>query len=171
MLTGDATHEDVLELCDVPNAAAVMALTNSDAGNLEIALAARALRPDVPLVMRMENRTFAQATSELFGIATFSPAALTAPAFADLARYPGAVGRVNYAGLDHAIVFRHLGDAREAPLRPGAVPLCVRRARALVPIRDVDDVQPGDVVLYAQPDARSEPPAAIPVRAERPAPA
>ena len=65
LLTGDATHEDVLELCDVPHAAALVVLTNSDPGNLEIALGARAIRPDVPLVVRMENRTFAQATERL----------------------------------------------------------------------------------------------------------
>ena len=154
VLTGDARHEDVLELCDVEHAVAVMALTNSDAGNLEIALVARTLRTDVPLVMRMENRTFAHATTELFGIATFSPSALTAPAFADLARYPGAVGRVSYAGSDHAIVFRHTGDSREAPLRPGAIPLCAWRAQTLVMLRALDDPHPGDIVLYAQPDER-----------------
>ena len=42
LLTGDATHEEVLELCNVPHAMALVVLTNSDPGNLEIALGARA---------------------------------------------------------------------------------------------------------------------------------
>ena len=38
-MDGDATNEEVLALCDVPHASAVIVLTNSDPGNLEIALA------------------------------------------------------------------------------------------------------------------------------------
>lgn len=67
-----------------------------DAINLEIALAARARRADVPLVVRMENDAFARATAAVFEIATFPPAALTAPALAGLSRFPGTHGRARY---------------------------------------------------------------------------
>jgi Trk K+ transport system NAD-binding subunit len=154
LLTGDATHEEVLELCNVPHAAALVVLTNNDPGNLEIALSARALRPDVPLVVRMENRTFAQATAELFGIATFSPAALSAPAFAGLARFPGTIGRVSYGGRDHTIVRRRDGDV---PVPAGAVALCVWRDETLTIVRSGAAAGPGDVILYA---LASAPPAA-----------
>jgi Trk K+ transport system NAD-binding subunit len=149
MLTGDATNEDVLALCDVPHAAAVVVLTNSDPGNLEIALGARAIRADVPLVVRMENRTFAQATASLFGIATFSPAALSAPAFAGLARYPGTLGRVSYAGEEHTIVQRWGGTGSHAPT-PDAVPLAAwRPGEGIVLVHGNGEVLAGDTVIYA----------------------
>jgi Trk K+ transport system NAD-binding subunit len=146
LLTGDATHEEVLELCNIPHASALVVLTNKDPGNLEIALGARALRPDVPLVVRMENRTFAQATAELFGIATFSPAALSAPAFAGLARFSGSLGRVSYGCLEHTIVRRRDGDA-ELPLN--AVPLCTWHGDKLTILRSGRTTEGGDVELYA----------------------
>jgi Trk K+ transport system NAD-binding subunit len=148
LLTGDATNEDVLELCDVPHAAAVVVLTNSDPGNLEIALGARAIRADVPLVVRMENRTFAQATAWLFGISTFSPAALTAPAFAGLARYPGTLGRVRYAGEEHTIVKRWGGNGASPPA-DDATPLCAWRAGRVVLIHDNSEIVSGDTAIYA----------------------
>ncbi len=150
LLTGDATNEDVLALCDIPHAASVVVLTNSDPGNLEIALGARAMRPDVPLVVRMEGRTFAQATARLFGIATFSPAGLTAPAFAGLARFPGTLGRVTYAGADHTIVQREKPSG-ERPPEPGAVPLCAWRGGRVVTIHRFEEIAAGDVVVYALP--------------------
>jgi Trk K+ transport system NAD-binding subunit len=154
LLTGDATNEEVLALCDVPHAAAVIVLTNSDPGNLEIALGARAIRADVPLVVRMENRTFAQATARLFGIATFSPAALTAPAFAGLARFPGTLGRVNYAGEEHVIVQHGAGSI---PPTENAKPLYVWRDERLVRVRELSDVLPGDPVIYTFPLGRPAP--------------
>ena len=156
LLTGDATNEEVLGLCGIPNAAAVIVLTNSDPGNLEIALGARAIRADIPLVVRMENRTFAQATARLFGIATFSPAALTAPAFAGLARFPGTLGRVRYAGQEHVIVQRGVGGDGPPPTE-NATPLCVWRAGKLVRVRVQADVQPGDAVIYTFPLGRPAP--------------
>lgn len=152
LLTGDATHEDVLELCGIPNAACVVALTNSDPGNLEIALGARALRADVPLVVRMENRTFAQATNELFGISTFSPAELSAPALAGLARFPGTLGRVSYAGSEHTIVQRERGDAWPAT---DAVPLCAWRDGHAVVVLDAPNPCADDAVLFAVPLRRT----------------
>ncbi len=156
LLTGDATNEEVLALCDVPHASAVIVLTNSDPGNLEIALGARALRADVPLVVRMENRTFAQATARLFGISTFSPAALSAPAFAGLARFPGTIGRIRYAGEEHVIVQRGLGGDGPPPT-PQATPLCVWRDGKLLRIREQSEVAPGDAVVYTFPLGRPAP--------------
>jgi Trk K+ transport system NAD-binding subunit len=146
LLTGDATHEEVLELCDIAHASALVVLTNNDPGNLEIALGARALRPDVPLVVRLENRTFAQATAELFGIATFSPATLSSPAFAGLTRFAGSLGRVAYGTVDHTIARRR---AFEAELQPGAIPLCAWHDTTLRIIRSGREVERGDVTLYA----------------------
>jgi Trk K+ transport system NAD-binding subunit len=163
LLTGDATHEDVLELCNVPHAAALVVLTNNDPGNLEIALGARALRPDVPLVVRMESRTFAQATAELFEIATFSPATLSAPAFAGLARFSGSLGRVRYGAGEHTIVRRRDGDPG---LPAHAAPLCAWRNGSLTIVRSGQSIDDGASVLYALTHDGSPPPPAAPARTD-----
>jgi voltage-gated potassium channel Kch len=149
LLTGDATSDDVLDLCDISTASAVLALTNSDAANLEIALGARARASDVPLVVRMESHALAQATAELFEISTFSPAGLCAPAFAGLSRYPGTRGRVRVAGATCMVVQRVHGA--EAHVPEGGVPLCVWRDHRLQLVREFGDVAPGEPVLLLTP--------------------
>jgi Trk K+ transport system NAD-binding subunit len=151
LLTGDAQRDDALDLCDIPHAAAVLALTDNDAINVEIALGARARRPDVPLVVRMDNDAFASAVSEIFGIAAFSPSALTAPALAGLARFPGTRGRVRYSGEDHTISQRTQGAVPEKPPADVCIPLCVWRNGREIAIREFGQMKPYDELLFAVP--------------------
>jgi Trk K+ transport system NAD-binding subunit len=151
LLTGDAQRDDALDLCDIPHAAAVLALTDNDAINVEIALGARARRPDVPLVVRMDNDAFASAVSEIFGIAAFSPSALTAPALAGLSRFPGTRGRVRYAGEDHTISQRSQSAVPEKPPADVCIPLCVWRNGEQITIRDFGQMRPYDELLFAVP--------------------
>jgi len=151
LLTGDAQRDDALDLCDIPHATAVLALTDNDAVNVEIALGARARRPDVPLVVRMENDAFASAVSDIFEIATFSPSALTAPALAGLSRFPGTRGRVHYANEDHTISQRTQGAVPEKPPADVCVPLCVWRNGQQVAIREFGQMKPYDELLFAVP--------------------
>lgn len=151
LLTGDAQRDDALDLCDIPHATAVLALTDNDAINVEIALGARARRPDVPLVVRMENDAFAAAVSDIFGIATFSPSALTAPALAGLSRFPGTRGRVHYGGEDHTISQRSQGAVPEKPPADICTPLCVWRGGQYVIIREFYQMKPYDELLFAVP--------------------
>lgn len=151
LLTGDAAQDGALDLCDIGNATAVLALTNSDTTNLEIALGARVRSPEVPLVVRMENASFARATANLFGISTFSPAALTAPVFAGLSRFPGTRGRVRYADEDHSIGQRTQGEVPERPPAEECTALCVWRDGQVFMIRDFDEMRAFDSVLFAVP--------------------
>jgi Trk K+ transport system NAD-binding subunit len=151
LLTGDAQRDDALDLCDIPHAAAVLALTDNDAVNVEIALGARARRPDVPLVVRMENDAFASAASSIFGIAAFSPSALTAPALAGLSRFPGTRGRVRYANEDHTISQRTQGFVPEKPPAEVCIPLCVWRDGEQITIREFAQMKPYDELLFAVP--------------------
>jgi Trk K+ transport system NAD-binding subunit len=151
LLTGEAQRDDALDLCDIPHAQAVLALTDNDAINVEIALGARARSPDVPLVVRMENDAFARAVSALFGIATFSPSALTAPALAGLSRFPGTRGRVRYANEDHTISQRLQGERPEKPPADVCTPLGVWRDGKLVLIREFRQMEPHDELLFVVP--------------------
>jgi Trk K+ transport system NAD-binding subunit len=151
LLTGDAQRDNALDLCNIPRAAAVLALTDDDAINVEIALGARARCAEVPLVVRMDNDAFASAVSAIFGIATFSPSALTAPALAGLSRFPGTRGRVRYAGEDHTISQRSQGFVPQKPPAEVCIPLCVWRNGQQVTIRDFDQMKPYDELLFAVP--------------------
>src|SRR2546430_16801783 len=53
LLTGDASRDDTLDLCNLGAARSLLALTNVDTLNLEIALGARARNPSMPIVLRI----------------------------------------------------------------------------------------------------------------------
>ena len=165
LLTGDASRDGALDMCDLGNASAVLALTNNDSTNLEIALGARVRSPEVPLVVRMENASYARATSKVFGISTFSPAALSAPAFAGLARFPGTRGRVRYAGEDHTIGQRTQGSVPQRPPADDCTALCVFRDGRIHMIHEFAEMRAFDVVLFAVPLSQFRPEAGAVSRA------
>jgi voltage-gated potassium channel len=79
----DARHEQVLRDLAIDRAQAVVAVTDDDMANLEIALDARTLRPDVRVVVRMFDKRIAEKIARNFDIKLiFSPSALAAPSFA-----------------------------------------------------------------------------------------
>jgi voltage-gated potassium channel Kch len=151
LLTGDASQAGCLDMCAIPHASAVLALTDSDETNLEIALGARVRSQTVPLVVRMEDASFANATSSLFGLSTFSPAALSAPVLAGLSRFPGTRGRVRYADDDFTVGQREQGEHPERPPAPICTALFVWRHGYLKMIRDFEEMQPFDTVLFSVP--------------------
>jgi Trk K+ transport system NAD-binding subunit len=83
VIFGNATHPHVLEQAGVERASALITCTENDLTNLEIALVARELRPDLHIVLRMFDHDMAQKVARGFNIQTaFSTSALSAPAFA-----------------------------------------------------------------------------------------
>lgn len=86
VIDGDATSITVLELARVSRAKAVIAVTDNDLANLEIALNARELRPGIRAVVRMFDQRLAKKIEKSFGIScAFSTSALSAPIFAQSA--------------------------------------------------------------------------------------
>ena len=130
MLTGDAANDRTLELCNVKQAKALVALTHSDTMNLEVALGARAQNPALPIVMCVQEGIFAESVARHFGIdRTFGTAALAAPVFAGLSRFPGVRGRIAIGGRDYAIGEFEGGDAHDEALA-SCLPLAIwRRGR------------------------------------------
>ncbi|WP_405497684.1 potassium channel family protein [Streptomyces sp. NBC_00096] len=89
VVVGDVTDEGVLEAARIHRAHALLAVTSSDTTNLEAALYARSVKPDVRVVMRLYDNEFATAVYRTLREA--HPTALTrsrsvshlaAPAFA-----------------------------------------------------------------------------------------
>jgi len=124
LLTGDASRDDTLDLCNLEAAHSLVALTNVDTLNLEIALGARARNPSMPIVLRIAEAAFAESIARHFDFkTTFSVAALAGPVFAGLARLPGARGRIAFDGQEFAIGEIETGNGIEEQLPPGSVAL------------------------------------------------
>ena len=104
LLTGDASRDATLDLCNLRAAHGLIAVTNVDTLNLEIALGARARNPTMPIVLRIAEASFAASIARHFEFeTTYSAAALAAPAFVGLSHLPGSRGRVAFAGREFAV--------------------------------------------------------------------
>lgn len=83
VLVGNARQRETLEKARVREASAIVACTQDDLTNLDIALDARELNPGIKVVMRMFDAQLAEKVRSGFGIHTaFSTSALAAPVFA-----------------------------------------------------------------------------------------
>jgi Trk K+ transport system NAD-binding subunit len=82
VVTGDATVREVLRQAHVPSARAVVAVTNSDLVNLEVALLVRELNPKQRIVVRMSDPNLAETLREAANVRfALSVPTLAAPAF------------------------------------------------------------------------------------------
>lgn len=157
LLTGDASRDDTLDLCNLDAAHSLVALTNFDTLNLEIALGARARNPNMPIVLRIADASFAASIARHFDFrTTYSAAALAAPAFAGLARTPGARGRITLDGQELALGEFRLSAPGGGELPPGAIPLAVAREQGLGLVHDLAAFQAGDHILALTPVVQAE---------------
>ncbi len=89
ILFEDARKTEVLIKAGLERACAVIACTDNDLSNVEIALDAKEVRPDIRVVMRLFDQGLAYKIQHTFDIdAAFSASALAAPAFAAAAVDP-----------------------------------------------------------------------------------
>lgn len=90
---GDARQENLLAELNVKGARAVIAATNDDLANLEIAMDARELAPGQRVVVRLFDQKLAEKVRTVLGIeASVSTSRLAAPLFASAALDPCVVG-------------------------------------------------------------------------------
>lgn len=83
VFTGDARNARTLEEAGLAGAKAVLAMTDADLVNIEIALDAKRLRPDLPVVVRLFDQTLARQLEQGFDIRrAIGVSTLAAPAFA-----------------------------------------------------------------------------------------
>jgi len=152
LLTGDASRDTTLDLCNLGAAHGLIALTNVDTLNLEIALGARARNPTMPIVLRIAEASFAESIARHFEFeTTFSAAALAAPAFVGLSRFPGSRGRVSFAGQEFAVGEVIIGDDLRSALPSEAIPLAVARKQGGTIAYNFDELYTGDRVLVMAP--------------------
>jgi voltage-gated potassium channel Kch len=153
LLTGDASRDDTLDLCNLAGAHSLVALTNVDTLNLEIALGARARNPSMPIVLRIAEANLAASIARHFQFeTTFSVAALAGPVFAGLARFPGARGRIAFDGREFAIAEIILGPTVDSEVLRLAIPLAVAEDGGEFTLtRDLAGMRPGTRALILVP--------------------
>jgi Trk K+ transport system NAD-binding subunit len=121
VIQGEANLADTLQAAHVMGAAALLATTDDDITNLEIALTAKGLSAKLPVIVRNQNPQFAPLAQRVFDFeAVFSPAELAAPSFAAAALG----GRILGNGMTADILWVAL-----ATLITPAHPLCGKRVK------------------------------------------
>lgn len=82
VIQNDGTREAVLETAGVRRARSIILCTQNDSLNLQIAVKARSMNPNIQVVVRIFDDDFAQALQEQFGFTALSATGMAAPAFA-----------------------------------------------------------------------------------------
>lgn len=78
----DAARQGTLEAVKIHKARAIILASQNDAMNLQIALKARTLNPDIQVVIRIFDDDFAHALHDQFGFTALSATEMAAPIFA-----------------------------------------------------------------------------------------
>jgi voltage-gated potassium channel len=82
IIQDDATRPVSLENAGVDKARTIILCTQNDSLNLQIALKARKLNPNIRVVIRIFDEDFAESLQEQFGFAALSGTGMAAPVFA-----------------------------------------------------------------------------------------
>jgi len=82
VIQADARHPGSLESANIKEARTIILASQNDAMNLQIALKARGLNPDIQVVIRIFDEDFARALQEQFGFIALSATEMAAPVFA-----------------------------------------------------------------------------------------
>jgi voltage-gated potassium channel len=78
----DATRPSALEAAGITHAKTIVLCMQNDATNLQIAVKARSLNPDIQVVIRIFDEDFAQSLHDQFGYVALSATGMAAPIFA-----------------------------------------------------------------------------------------
>lgn len=82
VIADDAARESILTATNISQAKAVILCTQNDSLNLQVALKARRLNPDVQVVLRIFDDEFARSLQKQFGFQALSTTATASPVFA-----------------------------------------------------------------------------------------
>jgi Trk K+ transport system NAD-binding subunit len=102
VLVRDMTEDQAMIDAGVAEARVIIIATNSDMGNLEVALDARRMNPKIRVIMRLYDQQIASKISSALMIdAAFSSSALAAPIVAAMAMNANVLGSSLIAGVPH----------------------------------------------------------------------
>lgn len=110
LLIGDCCHGDVLLKAGVEHCRAILLVTDNQRVNLEAALTARVLNPNIRLVVRSDKQNLNQVLgSQLENFAAFEPSQLSASAFALAAAGENLLGYFQLGGYRFKVIKRRIG--------------------------------------------------------------
>ena len=85
VIEGDGTRESILDNASIRRARSIILCTQNDSLNLQMALKARSLKPDIEVVIRIFDDDFAGSLQRQFGFRALSATGMAAPVFASSA--------------------------------------------------------------------------------------
>jgi Trk K+ transport system NAD-binding subunit len=131
LLIGDARREAILEDANIARARSIILASGDDLANLETALDARTLNPEIRVVLRMFDQNMADKVRDGFNIhLAMSQAALAAPAFATCALAPSTVTSVIVG--DRLVAMQRWLVRRDGPLCGKTVAEVMRRYQVCI---------------------------------------
>lgn len=115
VLLGDLSSPGILEDANIASAKSLIVATDNDLVNVELAVNAKELRPDINIVLRMFDQRLANKLQSAFDIrAAFSPTALAAPAFAAASHCDTVVDSIHLG--EHLLVTAEIEVGRKSQL-------------------------------------------------------
>ncbi len=142
-IMGDVRSSANLEAAGMGTAKAIIAATDEDAVNIEIALDARNMRRDLPIVVRLFDRDLGDLIEQRVGVRrALGSSALAAPIFAYAALGEHILARLEYDGRPHVV-------CRISPDAPTVRGLTAREIERRHHV-SVIDVNPGAVTVFAE---------------------
>jgi len=153
---GNARHDDLLEKVGIARAKAVVVATSDDLANLEIAIDAKRMNPDIRVVMRMFDQRLAHKVGGALELdESFSTSSLAAPLIAMQATTEGVRSAYRLDDVVRVTAEVTVGkDAAESSVYEledrGAFRIVSLRREggaSFAPVRAKDAVRPGDVLI------------------------
>lgn len=103
VIQDDGTRESVLDAAGVRSARAILLCTQNDSLNLQMAVKARSLNPQIQVVIRIFDDDFADALQKQFGYTALSATGMAAPIFASAATNVDVTPPITIEGVPHSL--------------------------------------------------------------------
>jgi len=110
VIEGDGTREAVLESASIRRARSILLCTQNDSLNLQMALKARSMNPDLDVVIRIFDDDFASALQRQFGFRALSATGMAAPIFASSAANIDITPPITIEGQPNSLARIHIND-------------------------------------------------------------
>ncbi len=110
VIEGDGTREAVLESANIRRARSILLCTQNDSLNLQMALKARSMNPDLDVVIRIFDDDFASALQRQFGFRALSATGMAAPIFASSAANIDITPPITIEGQPNCLARIHIND-------------------------------------------------------------
>ena len=154
VIDDNASREPTLEAAGIKRARSIVLCTQNDSLNLQIALKARHLNPNIRVVLRIFDDEFAQSLHEQFGFIAFSATNMAAPSFAAAAAGVEMTNPISIEGETLSLGRLSIADSsRYASLTVGEMEKRYNVSIVLLRRNHKSDLHPAPEILLASGDS------------------